>query len=88
MNIINYENYNAQLIQGFDNLPVLVGKHACTPDFKVMLSEPEDFKGLVATTSEVRTKRNVLGIIEKGTARIEKRGHKKPTRVICYLSKP
>ena len=88
MNIINYENYNAQLIQGFDKLPVLVGKHACTPDFKVMLDEPAGFKELVATTSEVRTKRNVLAIIEKGAVRVEKRGHRKKTRVICYLTKP
>ena len=90
MKILNYQEYNKQLSSGFESLPVLVGSRGAgkkgSVDFKVVKSGLE--VGYKASMVEVKTKKQVLALLESGSIQIEKRRHNCKTEVLCYLTKP
>ena len=89
MKILTYRQYNEQLSNGFESLPVYVGKrgeeHAAL-DFKVVKSVAK-FEA-EASMCEVRRKKQVVALLESGNIQVQKRGHNWKTEVLCYLTKP
>ena len=55
-------------------------------DFKVVKSGLE--VGYKASMVEVKTKRQVLALLESGNIQVQKRRHNCKTEVLCYLTKP
>ena len=90
MKILNYQEYNKQLSSGFESLPVLVGSRGAgkkgTVDFKIVKSALKI--GVKASMVEVKTKKQILALLESGNIQVEKRRHNCKTEVLCYLTKP
>ena len=90
MKILTYKEYNKQLSSGFESLPVLVGSRGAgkkgTVDFKIVKTRLKI--GAKASMVEVKTKRQVLGLLESGNVQVQKRRHNCKTEVLCYLTKP
>ena len=90
MKILNYQEYNKQLSSGFESLPVLVGSRGAgekgTVDFKVVKSGLKI--GTKASMVEVKTKKQVLALLEEGNIQVQKRRHNCKTEMLCYLTRP
>ncbi len=86
MKILTYRQYNEQLSNGFESLPVYVGKGGGSVDFKVVKS-CEKFES-EASMCEVRRKKQVVALLESGSIQVQKRSHNWKTKVLCYLTKP
>jgi len=90
MKIITYKEYNEQLSQGFESLPVCVGKRGAgkkgTVDFKIVKSRLKI--GVKASMVQVKTKKQILALLESGNIQVQRRGNNRKTEVLCYLTKP
>lgn len=90
MKILTYQEYNKQLSRGFEYLPVLVGSRGAgekgTVDFKVVKTRLKI--GTKASMVEVKTKKQILALLEPGNVQVEKRRNNCKTEVLCYLTKP
>jgi len=86
MKILTYRQYNEQLSNGFESLPVYVGKRGAelsALDFKVVKS-CEEFES-EASMVQVKTKKQVVALLEAGNVQVQKRSHNWKTEVLCYL---
>jgi hypothetical protein len=88
MKTITYRDYRYGLSNGFDALPVLVGKAGVHADFKAVKIKPKDYKDNFASLDQVRNKKRIMAILENGPVRVERRGHNRKTEELCYLTKP
>ena len=89
MKILTYKEYNEQLSNGFESLPVYVGKRGAelaALDFKVVKS-CEKFES-EASMVQVKTKKQIVALLESGNIQVQKRSHNWKTKVLCYLTKP
>ena len=89
MKILTYRQYNEQLSKGFESLPVYVGKRGAgvkgVVDFKVVKKAKFESE---ASMCEVKTKKQVVALLESGSIQVQKRSHNWKTEVLCYLTKP
>lgn len=88
MKTITYRDYRYGLSNGFDALPVLVGKAGVHADFKVIKLKPKDCKDNFASLDQVRNKKRIMEFLDNGPVRVERRGHNRKTEVVCYLTMP
>ena len=88
MKTITYKDYRYGLSNGFEALPVLVGKAGVHADFKVFKNKPEDYKDCFASLDQVRNKKKIMEYLNSGPIRVERRGHNRKTEILCYLTKP
>ncbi len=88
MKTITYRDYRYGLSNGFDVLPVLVGKAGVHADFKAVKFKPKNFKDNFASLDQVRNKKRIMEYLDDGPVRVERRGHNRKTQVLCYLTKP